>query len=199
MTVALVVVFAVAAAFLVLVARAALHEYPRPRVSTAVLTRKEQAIVSALADALFPAGGAIPLSGTEAGLVEYMDAYLSRTPPESRTLIRLLLRFVEHGPWIFGPRRARFSSLSPRERDLALTDMAESRVYFRRVAFLSMRTMLSMGYLADDRVAACIGVRSDERPFERRGERAGALAARVVVADAASKRPPSIPPPGVAA
>jgi hypothetical protein len=134
-----------------------------PRGST--LTRKEQAFIGAAADALFPPGGPIPLSGTEAGLVAYMDVYLGRIPAASRALIRLLFVFTEHGPWLFGPRRRRFTRLAPDARRAALEAMATSPIYFRRVAFLSLRTMLSMGYLANDAVAQKIGMMPHTSPF----------------------------------
>jgi hypothetical protein len=141
--------------------------YPRPVLPpSALLSAKEQAIVVALADALFPSGGPIPVSGIEAGLVSYMDAYARRTPPHMRLLIRLLFLFIEHGPWLFGPRRVRFTRLRPEERVAALADMANSSIYFRRVSFLSIRTMLSMGYLANPAVARRIGWVEHCAPFE---------------------------------
>jgi hypothetical protein len=167
----------VAAGIVALVLRALFLGYPPPRLAAgSTLTRKEQALVAAAADALFPPDGPIPLSGTEAGLVEYMDASLRRVPAGQRALLRLLFVFLEHGPWIFGPRRARFTQLTPDDRVVALTDMAGSAIYFRRIAFLSLRTMLSMGYLANDAVARTIGMTSHASPFE-------------VVADAASVAP----------
>jgi len=153
--------------------------YPPPTLPAgATLNAKEQAFVAACADALFPAGGPIPLSGTEAGVLGYMDAYVRRLPPGSRALIRLLFLFTEHAPWILGPRRARFTRLSADDRIRALDAMAKSPVYFLRVAFLSLRTMLSIGYLANESVAGRIGMVPRKAPFERR----------------ASKLP-SIPPP----
>jgi hypothetical protein len=141
--------------------------YPRASLPpSAYLSPKEQAVVAALADSLFPAGGPIPISGTEAGLVSYMDAYLRRTPPQMRLLIRLLFLFIEHGPWLFGPRRVRFTRQRPEERVASLADMAASSIYFRRVSFLSIRTMLSMGYLANPAVARRIGWVEHCAPFE---------------------------------
>jgi hypothetical protein len=157
-----------------LLVRGVLLGDPAPLVAGAILTRKEQAIVAACADAMFPAGGVIPLSGTEAGLVRYMDDYVRRAPSHLRPWIRLLLAFFEHAPWVFGPRRARFTRLTQAERLEALARMAKSPIYFRRVAFLSMRTILSMGYLADERVARHIGIRHDAAPFEAGGDAAPA-------------------------
>ncbi len=172
MIAALIITACIAAAGLAL-ARGIFFGYARPPLRDAILSAKEQAIVAACADALFPRGGPIPLSGTEAGLVGYMDQNLRRLPRQQRALVRLLFAFIEHGPWIFGPRLARFTRLTPDERIAALSDMARSRIYFRRIAFLSMRTMLSMGYLANGRVAESIGMVARLSPFELPARLAG--------------------------
>ena len=46
-----------------------------------------------------------------------------------------------------------------------LREMATSSIYFRRIAFLSLRTMLTMGYLANPAVAAQMGMTSNLAPF----------------------------------
>lgn len=163
----LVVLGAIGLSGLSLLARGLFLGYPRAVLPpSALLSAKEQAIITVLADALFPPGGPIPISGTEAGLVSYVDAYVRRTPAHMRLLIRLLFLFIEHGPWIFGPRYARFTRLRPKERVASLTAMAESPIYFRHVSFLSIRTILSMGYLANPAVARRIGWVERCAPFE---------------------------------
>jgi hypothetical protein len=164
--------FAVAAATLVvlivLLARAVFLGYPPPTLPGALLGRKEQAVVAACADALFPPGGPIPLSGTEAGLVAYMDLYVRRLPRGPRLLGRLLFHYIEHSPWIFGPRHVRFTRLRPEERVEALRSMADGSIYFQRLALLSLRAMMTMGYLANPRVAEVMGMVTDTAPFEHR-------------------------------
>jgi hypothetical protein len=158
-----------------LLLRAIVAGYPPARLARgALLSRKEQAIVSACADALFPPGGPIPLSGTDAGLLAYVDTYVRRLPPLARVLVRLLFHSVEHGPWIFGPRPARFTRLRPEERVAVLRAMARSRMYFRRLSCLSLRAMMTMGYLAHPEVARTMRMVADPTPFDT----ARALAAR---------------------
>ena len=146
-------------------ARGLFMGYPDKAVPEGRLTRKEQAIITACADAFFPAGGRIPVSGTEARLVLYMERYVSRLPPGQARLVRLLFWFIEHGPWVFGPTRHRFSDLSLEGRIAVLESMRTSPIYFRRIAFLSMRTMLTMGYLADPRVARAMRMKANQDPF----------------------------------
>jgi hypothetical protein len=164
---------AVAAALLALalLVRGLFLGYPAKGAAIKLLTRKEQAIVAACADTLFPPAGPIPLSGTEAGAVVYIDRYIARVDGPQRTLIRLLLQAVEHAPWVFGPRPARFTRLSPAEREIVLRRMSVSRIYFRRVMFLSLRVMLTMAYLANVDVARRIGMVPRIAPFEEKNAR----------------------------
>lgn len=141
----------------VLAFRAIWSGYPPRTPGVPLLTAKEQAIVAAAADTLFPDGGAIPASGTQAGIVRYVGLSVARVPRETRLLLRLLFAFVEHGPWLFGPRRVRLTRMRPAERAVALGRMATSRLYFLRVAFASLRTLLAMGYMAHDPVARAVG------------------------------------------
>ena len=78
-------------------ARGVFLGYPAKGVPTRNLSRKEQAILAAAADALFPPGGPIPLSGTDAGAIPYLDAYVGRVDRTQRALMRLLFQAVEHG------------------------------------------------------------------------------------------------------
>jgi hypothetical protein len=138
--------------------------YPAKSIESARLTAKEQAIVGAVADTLFPPGGPIPVSGTQAGLIQYMDDYVGRLPTQPAILVRLLFQFIEHGPWIFGLKR-RFTALSHGERLEVLEGMRTSPIYFRRVACLSMRAILTMGYLAHPDVARAMRVVPKTNPF----------------------------------
>ncbi len=140
-------------------------DYPKASIDGELLSRKEQAIVAACADAFFPPGGPIPISGTEAGLVAYFDGYAARLPTGQGVLVRLLLWFIEHGPWVFGPRPRRFTKMRHEERLAVLAAMQKSPIYFRRVAFLSMRTMLTMGYLACPDVCRAMRIEHDADPF----------------------------------
>ncbi|MFO0760641.1 MAG: hypothetical protein U0359_29455 [Byssovorax sp.] len=140
--------------------------YPAGPLPGSIFSAKEQAILAAAANAFFPPGGPIPISGTEAGVVAYMDRYVRRMAPAKRMLIRLLLRFVEHGPWIFGPRPVRFSLLRPAEQIRVLKAMSASALYFRRLSFLSLRMLLTMAYLANEEVARRIGALPCAAPFD---------------------------------
>ena len=63
-------------------------------------------------------------------------------------------------------RRSAVSQLADRLKLLGA--MATSEIYFRRIAFLSMRTMLTMGYLSNARVAAAMQMETSLSPFEQK-------------------------------
>ena len=129
---------------------------PAPGATWRRLTRVEVAVVEAAADTLFPPGGEIPPSGSEAGVAAFLDRYLDAVPPAVRRLMRLLLVLVEHGTLLFpapgwnGFRR--FSALSEAQRVAVLDGWRRSRLFPRRLVFTSLRALLAMGYLADPRV-----------------------------------------------
>jgi hypothetical protein len=146
-------------------ARGVFLGYPTKGVPTRNLSRKEQAILAAAADALFPPGGPIPLSGTDAGAIPYLDAYVGRVDRTQRALMRLLFQAVEHGPWLLGPRLSRFTRLGVADRIVYMRKLAKSDLYFLRVIFLSLRVMLTMAYLANDEVARRMRIEPNLAPF----------------------------------
>ena len=147
--------------------RGLLLGYPPPALPGAVLTAKEQAVLSACADALLPHGGALPLSATEAGVVPYFDRMMRELPRKNRQLIRLLLAFLEHGPWLFG-LRSRLTAQTPEGRVRTLRAWSRSRIYFLRTSFLSARTLLAMAYLSNAKVAERLGALPNLSPFAKR-------------------------------
>jgi hypothetical protein len=127
----------------------------------------ELRVVEACADALFPPGGAIEISGNEAGVVPFVDQAMGRVPWLTRTLIRALLRFVELCPLALGPFPAPFTRLDHERRVRVVRALAGSRVYFFRTAFVGLRTILTLAYFANDEVNRVVGSTPNACPFER--------------------------------
>jgi len=135
-----------------------------------LLSRGEQALVAAIGDAFFPAEGPIPISGSAAGVVAYFDGYLRRSNGRSRFLLHLLFAFMQFGPLLFGPldfRRgpSRFTKLDRDQQVRFLREAFTSRIYFRRVAFVSLRAVMTMAYLSNDTVAKHMGMVAQTNPF----------------------------------
>jgi hypothetical protein len=125
--------------------------YRRPRQRFEYLVRGEVAFLESAAEAMFPSGGAIPISGIDAGIPGYVDRYLATLPRGKRRQIRLLFGFFEQATLLFpAPGRLgfrRFSSLDRSQREAVLRAWAESRFFVRQLVFTALRALLTMGYL----------------------------------------------------
>lgn len=131
------------------------------------LSRREQHVLAALADASFPRGGEPALSGTEAGLVAYMDDHMDSITRDKRTLLRLLLVFLECQGLIFGPHRRRFTRMTEEQQLATLQALSVSPIYFLRITQLSIRTLFCLAYMASPSVATAVGCTPNQRPFSR--------------------------------
>jgi hypothetical protein len=139
--------------------------YPPRPAGVRYLTGRESAIVAAAADAMFPRGGKIAESGVEAEVVPYLDLQFGLVSNKNRRLMRLLFLFIELSPLLFGPRRVRFTRLSVDEQTSTLRRAAGSKIYFYRLSFLSLRTLLCLGYLANQSVNAQLECIPNMRPY----------------------------------
>jgi hypothetical protein len=126
--------------------------YPRGGARYRHLSRREVAFLNAAGDAIFPRGGAIPASASDADVAGYTDRWLSVSRPRIRLLMHLLFFLVEHATLAFpapgwgGWRR--FTSLSPAQRIAVLEAWRRSRFFPRRLVFTSLRAVLTMGWFA---------------------------------------------------
>lgn len=129
--------------------------YPSRQPPLACIARREAAFLERAAEAMFPAGGAIPLSGAEADLPAFADRYLSGLHPRIRLQVRLLLCLFEQvtlflpAPGKGGHRR--FSALRVEQRVQVLQAWSESSNSLRQLVFTALRAILTMGYLGHPR------------------------------------------------
>jgi hypothetical protein len=149
----------------ILLLRGIFFGYPPADPSCTLLNAKEQAVLNVCAETLLPSDASLAGDGH---IVQYFDRMMRGVPPRSRPLLRLLLRFLEHGPWLFG-LRCRLTRQSRAARVRTLDAWSRSSIYFLRLSFTSIRTLLALALLADERVLARIGAMPNQRPFERKG------------------------------
>ena len=127
--------------------------YPAAQQPAQALRRRELALVEAVADALFPPGGAIAESGREADVAGYVDRLVAASQPRQRALMRALFFLFEHATLVFpapGGLRGlrRFSSLDGSAREAVLERWRTSRLFLRRLVFTSLRALCTLGYFA---------------------------------------------------
>lgn len=129
--------------------------YPSANKEQQQLNAKEQHLLHKSAEAFFPEGGLLP-SAEEAKVVAYLNNMFAELPRQQRILIRLLFRLIEHGPLIFGPLQARTTRLSMTARIKYFEGWEKSPLYFRRLVFLSLRSLITIAYFSCPRVEATL-------------------------------------------
>jgi hypothetical protein len=146
-----VIVWILLALFLAYTGWRLLLGYPSPRRSHRIVNAREAAFLDAAAEAIFPPGGPIPLSGRQADLPAYADGFLLSLPSHLRLQVRaMFLLFEQATIFLPAPGRGgfrRFSALDDVQRVAVLRGWSESRVFLRRLAFTALRAVLTMGYL----------------------------------------------------
>ena len=140
------------------------------------LSAVEREVLAALATALFPPGGAMPVDGLTARVPETMERYLAGFSPDVRRRLRLLLRGFDLLPVLAGHRR-RFRGLGLAERTAFLQRAIDGPLW-RKLALLPLKQLCTIAYCNDGAVAAAIGI--DERCLDttpkQRGPRLHPLA-----------------------
>lgn len=136
--------------------------YPVAPVGARTLTAREFATVRAAANVIYPAGGGIPASGDSARVGLHVDQFVRAQTSGNRLLMRLLFVAIEHATLVFPPhgsrRWRRFSALDPAQQLAYLDGWRLSEVAPRRVVFMSLRAILTMGYFADAGVLRALGL-----------------------------------------
>lgn len=140
--------------------------YPKTSEASSVLAPREVALISSVAEVMFPAGGAIPFSGLDAKIPRYADRFLAALEPSVRIQIRALFALFEHVT-IFFPAPGwrgfrRFSSLNLEQREVVMQGWSQSPVFLRQIIFTALRAVLTMGYLGHPTVMRHLRV----APFE---------------------------------
>src|SRR6058998_669496 len=125
-----------------------------------MLSDAELRVLRALAEALIPPGGPFPLGAGDVGTAERLARYLQRMAPETQGQVRLLLRAWEAAP-LASRHLRRFSRLAPAARDAWVERCLASRLPWRRIPLLLLKTLCLSAFCADPRVEAALGYGHD--------------------------------------
>ena len=114
-------------------------------------------IIESVSERLIPEGGLIPVSMSETGAYPFLARYLGGLDPGARLALKALFVAFDLGPFLFIGRFCRFVNLSPEEQDLYLADWEASRIYYRRMVLVLLKTLAGMGFYNDPQVQARMG------------------------------------------
>jgi hypothetical protein len=114
-------------------------------------------ILDALYPCLTPDGGELPIPVSETDAMAFLAKYLRDQDMMGRLGVKMLFIAFDLAPFIFIFRFSRFVNLSPQEKDLYLWDWYASRIYYRRMVAVLLKTILGMGYYNDPKVLQAIG------------------------------------------
>ncbi len=121
-----------------------------------MLSDAELHTLRAVAEALIPPGGRFPLGAGDVGTAERAGRYLAGMAPETQRQVRLLLRAWEAAP-LASRHLRRFSRLAPAARDEWVERCLASRLPWRRVPLLLLKTLCLSAFCADPRVEQALG------------------------------------------
>jgi choline dehydrogenase-like flavoprotein len=121
-----------------------------------MLSAGELRTLRAVAEALIPPGGAFRLGAGDVGTAERVGRYLAGMAPETQRQVRLLLHAWEATP-LASRHLGRFSRLAPAARAAWVEQSLASRLPWRRIPLLLLKTLCLSAFCADPRVEAALG------------------------------------------
>ncbi|MCH2108075.1 MAG: hypothetical protein MK135_02010 [Polyangiaceae bacterium] len=124
--------------------------------------------MGAVGETLFPADGGSMPTVQDAKVIDYMDDLLLNLQFQERILIRALLTLVEVQSLAFnGWKPKLFSRATMDERTRNLKGWETSRLFHRRVVFMSIRTLLLWAYVDSREAERGIGLDPESRQEAR--------------------------------
>ncbi len=114
-------------------------------------------IIESLSEALIPDGGDLPVSVSQTGSHAFLARYLRDQEQGARLGLKALLVLFDLMPFLFIGRFKRFVNLNPQERELYIHDWCSSRIYYRRMVVVLLKTIVGMGYYNDPLVLGRLG------------------------------------------
>ncbi len=119
--------------------------------------RRSGPILDAVIDTLLPADGPFMLAGRDTALASDLWQYFSEMHVRGPLGLALLLGALEYGPFLFGPRRTRFTRLSPLEREHYLAGFEQSRLAVRRQLIAGLKLIVMLHFYDYPEARAAVG------------------------------------------
>ena len=114
-------------------------------------------MLAALTETMVPDGGPIEPGARSEDLSRSVWAYFRHLHPLGPLGLQVLLYLFEYAPFVFGPRRRRFSRLTPADRETSLSGWETSRLAPRRQMLNGVKLAVMLQFYDSPRVCAAIG------------------------------------------
>ena len=110
-----------------------------------------------LTSTIVPEGGAFAAGAATMRLDQTVWQYFARLHPLGTTGLTVILYVIEFGPYLFGPRRRRFSRLDAAEREAYIAGWETSRLGPRRQLLNGLKLAVMLHFYDTPEVAAAVG------------------------------------------
>ncbi|HVO23093.1 MAG TPA: hypothetical protein VMW56_05635 [Candidatus Margulisiibacteriota bacterium] len=110
-----------------------------------------------LTSTMVPEGGAFSPGAASVQLDQTVWQYFGRLHPLGTTGLTVILYIIEFGPYLFGPRRRRFSRLSAKERETYLAGWERGHFSARRQLLNGLKLAVMLHFYDRPDVAAAVG------------------------------------------
>jgi hypothetical protein len=110
-----------------------------------------------LTSTLVPEGGAFAAGAATVQLDQTVWQYFGRLHPLGTTGLTAILYVIEFGPFVFGPRRRRFSRLNAAQRETYLAGWEYSRLAARRQVLNGLKLAVMLHFYDTPEVATAVG------------------------------------------
>ncbi len=110
-----------------------------------------------LTSTMIPEGGAFLAGAAGVQLDQTVWQYFGRLHPLGTSGLTVILYVIEFGPYLFGPRRRRFSRLSAAERETYLAGWEAAHLSARRQLLNGLKLAVMLHFYDRPEVAAAVG------------------------------------------
>ena len=122
-----------------------------------LLNREEALLIVAISGAMFPNGEEIPHSGEDLQLDRFFDQLLLELGETEQKLIKFFLHLIENSAYLSDNHR-NFLDMNMNQRQAFLEGWLQHSNHLLRNAFLSIVTLLGMGYTSHPLVSPRLAI-----------------------------------------
>lgn len=120
-------------------------------------TGRAKQLLALLTQTMVPAGGAFPADAASQQLDRAVWRYFAQLHPLGTVALTAILYVIELGPYLFGPRRRRFSQMNATEREAYLAGWETSQLPPRRQLLNGVKLAVMLHFYDSPEACAAVG------------------------------------------